>query len=92
MTQDEQDEVHAINPLGLHLISHPQRGRGVFSNRHIPAGTVIEVAPVLVLSKAEWEEGKMNDSILGEYGFCWTGGGMAIGLGLGTWDAVPPLR
>ena len=75
---------HTINPYGLYLLKDPQRGRGVFAKTLIPAGTVIEESPVLVLTKSEWEDGKMNDSILGEYGFCWSNGGMAIGLGLGV--------
>ena len=75
-----------VNPLGLHLRSDPAnvtRGRGVYTDRRIPAGTLIEEAPVLLITKGQWEEGKMDDCILGEYGFCWTGGGQGIGLGLG---------
>lgn len=74
---------HPVNPLGLHLLSHPSRGRGVFTDKDIPAGTLLEESPVLLLSKQEWEGGRMNDTILGEYGFCWPNGGMAIALGLG---------
>lgn len=74
---------HPMNPLGLHLLSDPHRGRGVFAPNLILAGTVIEESPVLVMSKQEWDEGKMDDTILGSYGFCWRNGGMAIGLGLG---------
>jgi len=55
----------------------------VFTSIDIPAGTLLEESPVLVLKKEEWEDGKMNDTILGEYGICWANGGMAIGLGLG---------
>lgn len=72
-----------INPLRLHVVERPGRGRGVFASRHIPAGTLLEDAPVLVLTKEQWEEGRMDDTILGEYGFCWSGGGMALGLGIG---------
>nr|XP_019049082.1 hypothetical protein I302_02863 [Kwoniella bestiolae CBS 10118]OCF28012.1 hypothetical protein I302_02863 [Kwoniella bestiolae CBS 10118] len=75
---------HPINPLNLHLTSHPSRGRGVFAPGPIPAGTLIEESPVLVITQREWEEGKMNDSILGSYGFCWRDGGMGIGLGLAS--------
>jgi hypothetical protein len=88
-----------VNPLGLHLRSDPTdvtRGRGVFSDRRIPAGTLIEEAPVLLITKGQWEEGKMDDCILGEYGFCWTGGGQGIGLGLGEltlpWSMRPVLQ
>jgi tRNA-specific adenosine deaminase 3 len=58
----------------------------VFATRPIRAGTVLEEAPVLVLTQDEWENGRMNDSVLGEYGFCWSAGGMALGLGIGEWE------
>ena len=74
---------HSINELGLEIREVKGRGRGVFARELIPAGRVLEESPVLLLTKEQWEEGKMNDTILGEYGFCWANGGMAIGLGLG---------
>ncbi|WRT64013.1 uncharacterized protein IL334_000940 [Kwoniella shivajii] len=80
----EEHSPHPMNPLGLYLLSHPSRGRGVFAPSTIPAGTLIEESPVLVISRKEWEEGKMNDTILGSYGFCWKDGGMGIGLGLAS--------
>jgi tRNA-specific adenosine deaminase 3 len=55
----------------------------VFASRAIPAGEVLEEAPVLVITQEEWDGGRMNDSVLGEYGFCWSRGGMGIGLGIG---------
>ncbi|TYJ57619.1 hypothetical protein B9479_001701 [Cryptococcus floricola] len=73
-----------INPLSLHLLPHPQRGNGVFTDRAIPAGTVIEESPVLLFSKEEWEEKGLDDTVLGSYGFCWSGGGMGLGLGLAS--------
>ncbi|WVQ70994.1 hypothetical protein IAR50_000519 [Cryptococcus sp. DSM 104548] len=73
-----------INPLSLHLLPHPQRGNGVFTNRAISAGTVIEESPVLLFSKEEWEEKGLDDTVLGSYGFCWSGGGMGLGLGLAS--------
>jgi hypothetical protein len=76
-------EPHPMNPLALFLLSRPGRGRGVFAPCDIPAGTLIEESPVLLLSKQEWEMGRLDDTILGEYGFCWSNGGMGIGLGLG---------
>lgn len=74
---------HPLNPLGLHLLTHPTRGRGVFTPQALPAGTLIEESPVLLLSKQQWEEGNMDGTVLGEYGFCWSNGGMGIGLGIG---------
>ncbi|ODO07352.1 tRNA-specific adenosine deaminase 3 [Cryptococcus wingfieldii CBS 7118] len=73
-----------INPLSLHLLPHPQRGNGVFTDRAIPAGTLIEESPVLLFSKEEWEEKGLDDTVLGSYGFCWSGGGMGLGLGLAS--------
>lgn len=55
----------------------------MFANKDLRAGTKLEDAPVLVITKEQWEDGNMNDSILGEYGFCWSNGGMALGLGIG---------
>lgn len=80
---DDAGSPGTINPLRLHVVERPGRGRGVFASRHIPAGTLLEDAPVLVLTKEQWEDGRMDDTILGEYGFCWSGGGMALGLGIG---------
>lgn len=72
-----------INPLSTYIVNHPERGNGVFAPVVIRAGTVIEDSPVLVITRQQWEEGKMDDCILGSYGFCWRAGGMGIGLGLG---------
>jgi tRNA-specific adenosine deaminase 3 len=77
-----------INPEATHLKSHPDRGNGVFATHALAAGTLIEESPVLPITKQEWEEGKMDDTILGSYGFCWRGGGMAIGLGSGKINKV----
>jgi tRNA-specific adenosine deaminase 3 len=72
-----------LNPFNLHLRPDPVRGKGVFGSFDLPAGLLLEESPVLVVTKEEWEDGRMNDTILGEYGFCWANGGMAIGLGIG---------
>ncbi|KAL1407716.1 tRNA-specific adenosine deaminase subunit tad3 [Vanrija albida] len=73
-----------INPLGLHVRQLPGRGRGVFASAAIPAGRVLEEAPVLLLTKEQWDGGRMDDTVLGEYGFCWSNGGMALGLGMAS--------
>ncbi|KAL7420180.1 tRNA-specific adenosine deaminase subunit tad3 [Cryptotrichosporon argae] len=77
-------ERHIINPRGLHLRIDPERGRGVFSDNDVPAGAVLDEAPVLVLSKEQWERGDLDRTVLGSYGFCWSNGSMAIGLGLAS--------
>lgn len=74
----------AVNPLRTYLLKHPDRGNGVFASSDIRAGTVIEDSPVLVITRQQWDDGKMDDCVLGSYGFCWRNGGMGIGLGLGT--------
>lgn len=76
----------AVNPLQLHLRHIPGRGNGVFTSASIPAGSLIEESPVLLMTAEQWEKGKMQETVLGEYGFCWSGGGQAIGLGLGTFS------
>ena len=80
------EQHHPMNPLNLHLVTTPDRGRGVFTSRLILTGTLVEESPVLVLSKAEWENGRLEGTVLGSFGFCWRNGGMAIGLGLGGYD------
>jgi len=79
----EEEEIEMINPYQLYLKTDPEKGKGVYTPKDIAGGCVIEKSSVLVITKEQWDEGKMNDSILGEYGFCWRAGGMGIGLGLG---------
>ena len=78
-----ETESQPLNPLQLDMRTTPDRGRGLFATSTIPAGTLLEESPVLLLTKEQWDSGKMNDTILGEYGFCWSQGGMALGLGMG---------
>src|SRR5271154_1193355 len=57
---------HAVSPTnsrlalervtGLTLIDNTPKGRGVFASQPIPARTVIEVCPVLILDPAEVKE------------------------------------
>jgi tRNA-specific adenosine deaminase 3 len=63
-------------------------GRGVFAPIDIPAGTILEESPVLILTQAEWEDGKLDDGVLGGYAFNWSNGGMAIGLGIGAYGGT----
>jgi len=55
------------------------RGRGVFARRPIPADTVIERVPVLVVPAAE-----MAASGLASYAFSWGRGTVALALGYGS--------
>lgn len=45
------------------------RGRGVFTRERIPAGTVIEVAPVIVMQKSDREQ--LDKTLLHDYIFEW---------------------
>lgn len=57
-------------------------GRGVFTAREIPAGTVIELAPAIIVSA---EDRKIiHDTHLHDYYFQWDGDRAAIALGLGS--------
>ena len=62
-----------------------ERGRGVFARETIAAGTVIEAAPVIIVSAAECRI--LDRTILYNYYFHWDGdpdgeGRGAVGLGL----------
>lgn len=71
-------------------------GRGVFATEDIPAGQVIEISPVLVLSQEEYKgrkEGAEDDGVLKGveasqlrgYVFTWgRDGSMAVALGIGA--------
>ncbi|BGP18724.1 hypothetical protein JCM10213_009203 [Rhodosporidiobolus nylandii] len=74
----------------------PAVGRGVFATADIPAGEVVEISPVLVLSEEEYsgrKKGEESDgtlrgveaSQLRGYVFTWgRDGSMAVALGLGS--------
>jgi tRNA-specific adenosine deaminase 3 len=67
---------------GLHFISIFD-GKELLASRAIPAHTVIEIDPVLLFTRDEYEaHGK--HTILDQYTFKWRGGQMALALGLGT--------
>ncbi len=55
------------------------RGRGVVAVRSIPAGEVIERAPVIVLPDPQWR--KLEETALSDYYFRWGADAVAIGLG-----------
>lgn len=79
----EEEPAFRLNPLELEIRTTRAAGRGVFATQDIPARTIVEESPVLVLSKKEWDDGHLNDGVLGGYGFNWTAGGMGVGLGIG---------
>jgi uncharacterized protein len=72
---------------GLTLIDDTPKGRGVFASQPIPARTVIEVCPVLILDPAEVKE-HIGHTILHHYTYNWPwrdgSSTQAIILGLGS--------
>jgi len=46
-----------------------EKGRGVFTREQIPAGTVIEISPVIVMALADKEH--LNKTLLHDYIFDW---------------------
>lgn len=53
----------------LYLNAVPGKGRGVFTGEHIPANTVIETAPVIVMSKEDRQW--LDKTRLHDYIFEW---------------------
>jgi uncharacterized protein len=53
----------------LYIDTSSDKGRGVFTKRIIPANTVIEVSPVIVMSKADREY--LDKTLLHDYIFEW---------------------
>ena len=66
----------------LYVAPSPLGGRGVFTGREIPAGSLIETAPVIVLSAAD--RAAIHETHLHDYYFQWYGDRAAIALGLGS--------
>lgn len=63
----------------LHIENTEGKGKGVFTREAIPANTVIEVAPVIVMSSGERE--LLDRTLLHDYIFEWQDGCcMALGL------------
>jgi SET domain-containing protein len=58
-----------------------QKGRGVFTNAFIPANTVVEVAPVIILN--ELERQLVEQTTLHNYIFAWGDDGLKAAVGLG---------
>jgi SET domain-containing protein len=53
----------------LYIMETAQRGRGVFTTESIPAGTTIEIAPVIVLNQAD--RAVVDTTLLHDYIFEW---------------------
>ena len=57
-----------INP-GLYIDNSLHKGRGVFSSENLAAGTVIEIAPVIVMTPEE--RVILDQTLLHDYIFLW---------------------
>lgn len=62
-------------------IAFSQKGRGVFSAQDLADGEVIEVCPVIILSKDQTKH--LDETLLFEYYFLWPDGKDSICLALG---------
>ncbi|KAF8550825.1 hypothetical protein OG21DRAFT_1513562 [Imleria badia] len=72
-----------LNPTHCHLRTTTAKGRGVFASHAIPPRTVIEISPVLLFSKQEYDDHGRH-TLLDHYAFNWREGRMALPLGLGS--------
>lgn len=70
---------------GLYIAQTEKMGRGVFTSVAITAGSVIEVAPVIVMSQRERE--LLDQTLLHDYIFEWGAEQGACAMALG-WAAV----
>ena len=66
----------------LYVAPSPFGGRGVFTSELIVAGSIIELAPVILLSAAD--RAIIHTTHLHDYYFQWDGNRAAIALGLGS--------
>ena len=66
----------------IYVRPSPLGGRGVFTAEDIPAGTVVELAPVVILDAADRQS--IHATRLHDYYFLWEGEGAAIALGYGS--------
>lgn len=66
----------------LYLRPSPLGGRGVFTSAPIEAASIVELAPVIILSEAERQ--LIHRTHLHDYYFLWQGGGAALALGYGS--------
>lgn len=75
-----------LNVHGLQVLDKKDgKGRGVFASKAMSRGQLLEVSPVLLLSKEEYARpGGVGESVLKDYVFSWDKQGcMAVALGLG---------
>ena len=85
--QERFDEKWFIGDIRLGVSTIPNSGIGVFATKDIPARTVFESSPVIVVSHNTFEElNSIHDGVrhtLSDYPFAWNNGMSAIALGWG---------
>ncbi|KAG7443141.1 uncharacterized protein BT62DRAFT_972973 [Guyanagaster necrorhizus] len=72
-----------LNTTGCRIQYSEGKGRGVYASRFIENRTVVEISPVLLFSKDEYESHGRH-TVLGHYTFKCKDGRMALALGLGS--------
>ena len=65
----------------LYIMDTLDRGRGVFTTEFIPAGTIIEIAPVLVLNASD--RAIVDQTLLHDYIFEWDDEELEAAVALG---------
>lgn len=65
----------------IHIAPAPSMGRGVFTDAAIAAGTVVEIAPVIVMTATDRE--KLDQTLLHDYIFEWGEGSKQCCMALG---------
>lgn len=66
----------------IRVASSPVHGRGVFTSIDLPAGEVVHVAPVMLLTDDDHD--RLVGTALDGYVYDWHDGGVAFALGLGS--------
>lgn len=68
--ENPQQPIKLQRASGLTLVSHTPKGRGVFASQLIPAKTIIEVCPVLILDPAD-AGNHISKTMLDHYTYNW---------------------
>lgn len=67
----------------IYVKTVPKKGRGVFANRPIRKGTIIETVPVVIIPVQEIYTDSVS-TLLADYVFNWGKGEVAVALGYGS--------
>lgn len=84
------EETPHLNYHGLKVLDRKDgKGRGVYTSKAMARGDLLDVSPVLLLSKEEYAKpAGVNETVLRDYVFSWDRQGcMAVALGLGRFTS-----